>query len=156
MTAGDVVNAIPREVTFTVDLRTVDPGLLKSLDSQIVGQCEAAAAAHKVTFEREYIQKSEAGGQPDQLVDRRVHPIVQTAINVLAFLGVELPPGREAIPSGSTDANVGVVRGIPSISVGRARGGEQHTLLEWADADSARVGTKQIVLLAVALAEPAR
>jgi tripeptide aminopeptidase len=156
MTAGDVVNAIPRHVTFTVDLRTVDPDLLTSLDRQIVEKCEAAAAAHRVGFEREYIQKSEAGGRPDQLTGRRAHPIVQTAIDVLAYLGVELPPGREAIPSGSTDANVGVVRGIPSIAVGRARGGEQHTLLEWADADSARLGTKQIVLLAAALAEPAR
>ena len=153
MTGGNVVNAIPREVTFTVDLRTVDPDLLKSLDDQIVAKCEAAAAAHKVTFAREYIQKSEAGGRPDQLADRRAHPIVQTGVDVLTYLGVNLPAGREATPTGSTDANVGVVRGIPSIAVGRARGGDQHTLQEWADAASARLGTKQIILLAVALTQ---
>jgi acetylornithine deacetylase/succinyl-diaminopimelate desuccinylase-like protein len=154
MTAGNVVNAIPQEVTFTVDLRTVDPGLLESLDGQIVARCKAAGAAHKVGFEREFIQRSEAGGRPEQLASRRAHPVVQTAVDVLTFLGTKLPAGSEALPTGSTDANAGVVRGIPSISIGRSRGGDQHTLQEWSDVQSARVGTKQIVLLAVALAEP--
>jgi acetylornithine deacetylase/succinyl-diaminopimelate desuccinylase-like protein len=154
MTAGNVVNAIPQEVTFTVDLRTVDPGLLESLDGQIVAKCKAAGAAHKVTFEREFIQRSEAGGRPDQLASRRAHPVVQTAVDVLRFLGTKLPAGSEALPTGSTDANAGVVRGIPSIAIGRSRGGDQHTLQEWSDVQSARIGTKQIILLAVALAEP--
>jgi len=152
MTGGKVVNAIPQEVTFTVDLRTVDPDLLKSLDAQILAKCEAAAKEHGVGFAREYIQRSEAGGRPDQLRDRREHPIVQTAIDVLVHLGVALPAGAEAVPTGSTDANAGVVAKIPSVSVGRSRGGDQHTLQEWADIDSARIGTKQIILLAVALA----
>jgi hypothetical protein len=74
-------------------------------------------------------------------------------VDVLRYLGVELPAGREAIPTGSTDANVGVVRGIPTVSVGRSRGGDQHTLSEWSDVPSAKIGTKQIILLAAALAE---
>jgi acetylornithine deacetylase/succinyl-diaminopimelate desuccinylase-like protein len=153
MTAGNVVNAIPPEVTFTVDLRTVDKELIQSLDAAIVARCEAAAAAHKVAFVRESIQRSEPGGRPEQLADRRAHPLVQTAVDVLRYLGVELPRGREAIASGSTDANVGVVQGIPSIAVGRARGGDQHTLQEWSDIETAKVGTKQIVLLTAALSE---
>jgi acetylornithine deacetylase/succinyl-diaminopimelate desuccinylase-like protein len=152
MTGGSVVNAIPREVTFSVDLRTVDPDLLQTLDAAIVAKCEAAAAAHKVEFVREWIQRSEAGGRPEQLVERRAHPLVQTSIDVLRYLGVELPRGREAVASGSTDANVGVVRGIPAIAVGRSRGGNQHTLQEWSDIDSARIGTKQIILLTATMA----
>ncbi len=153
MTAGNVVNAIPPEVTFTVDLRSVDPLMILSLDAAIVARCEAAAAAHKVVFTREWIQRSEAGGRPEQLTDRRAHPLVQTSIDVLRYLGVELPKGREALATGSTDANVGVVSGIPSIAVGRARGGDQHTLQEWSDIESAKIGTKQIILLTAALAE---
>jgi len=45
------------------------------------------------------------------------------------------------------------VKGVPSISVGRSQGGDQHTVIEWADVESARIGTKQIILLAAALAE---
>jgi acetylornithine deacetylase/succinyl-diaminopimelate desuccinylase-like protein len=154
MTAGNVVNAIPQEVTFSVDLRTTDPVLLQTLDAAIVAKCESAATAHKVGFAREWIQRSEAGGRPEQLADRRGHPLVQTAVDVLRYLGVELP-GQGAVPSGSTDANVGVVRGIPSIAVGRALGGDGHTLQEWSDIDSARIGTKQIILLTAAMAEAA-
>jgi tripeptide aminopeptidase len=156
MTAGNIVNAIPQEVTFTVDLRTVDADLLQKLDAAIVQKCEAAARAHRVTFVREWIQKSEAGGRPEQLTAQRAHPIVQTAIDVLRFLDVTLIAGREAIPTGSTDANVGVVNKIPSISVGRSRGGAQHTLQEWAHIDSAKTGAQQLVLLAVSLAEPSK
>ena len=39
------------------------------------------------------------------------------------------------------------------IAIGRARGGNQHSLSEWADIESARTGTKQVVLLAISLAE---
>jgi acetylornithine deacetylase/succinyl-diaminopimelate desuccinylase-like protein len=150
---GHVVNAIPQEISFTVDLRTVDPTLLARLDTAIVNTCRRAAEAEKVGFEREFIQKNEAGGRPEQLAGRRAHPLVQTAVDVLRYLGVELPAGREANPSGSTDANVGVVRGIPSISVGRSRGGDQHTLSEWSDTPSAKIGTKQIILLTATMAE---
>jgi tripeptide aminopeptidase len=152
MTAGNVVNAIPPEVTFTVDLRTVDASMILELDAAILARCEAAAAAHKVGFAREWIQRSEAGGRPEQLTEQRAHPLVQTSIDVLRYLGVELPRGREAIATGSTDANVGVVGKIPAVAVGRSRGGDQHTLQEWSDIETAKIGTKQIVLLGAALA----
>jgi di/tripeptidase len=88
------------------------------------------------------------------LAGARRHPIVQTAVDVQRYLGVKILAGNEAIASGSTDANVGVVNGIPSVSVGRGYGGDNHTLREWSDVESARIGTKQIVLLAAALTEP--
>lgn len=154
MTAGNIVNAVPEEVTFTVDLRTVDKQLLAKLDDEIVSKCDAAARAQKVTFTREWIQKSEAGGRPEQLEDRRRHPIVQTAIDTQRFLGVKLINGQEALATGSTDANVGVVNGMPSVSVGRGYGGANHTLKEWSDIPSARIATKQIILLMAALTEP--
>jgi acetylornithine deacetylase/succinyl-diaminopimelate desuccinylase-like protein len=148
-----VVNAIPAEVTFTVDLRTVDPQMLQTLDRAIVGKCESAAKAHRVQFTREVIQQSEAGGRPEQLSKAREHPIVQTAVDITRYLGVKVEAGQEALPTGSTDGNVGVLRGIPSIAIGRARGGGTHTLQEWTDVESAKAGTKQIILLAAALAE---
>lgn len=155
MTSGQVVNAIPQEVTFTVDLRTVDPALLQTLDKSIMATCEEAAAWQKVKFTREWIQRSEAGGRPEQLATRRAHPVVQTAIDILRFLDVSLPASREAVPSGATDGNVGVLLGIPTVSIGAANGGGGHTLQEWARTDSAKTGTQQVLLMAVSLAEPA-
>ena len=51
------------------------------------------------------------------------------------------------------DANVGVVRGIPSIAIGRSRGGNQHSLSEWADVATEKIGVRQMLLLLVSLAE---
>ncbi len=150
---GEVVNAIPQEVSFTVDLRTVDPVLLGRLDTAIVNTCVEAADAEGVEFRREIISQSPAGGTPDQLADRREHPIVQTAVDILEYLGHDFGNRSKARASGSTDANAGVVRGVPSISMGRAYGGNQHTLSEWSDIESAKIGTKQIILLTAALAE---
>jgi acetylornithine deacetylase/succinyl-diaminopimelate desuccinylase-like protein len=150
---GEVVNAIPQVVSFTVDLRTVDPELLEHLDTAIVNTCAAAARAERVDFRREVISQSPAGGTPEQLADRRKHPIVQTAVDILKHLGHDFGDRPAARASGSTDANAGVVRGIPSISVGRAYGGNQHTITEWSDIESTKIGTKQIILLTAALAE---
>jgi acetylornithine deacetylase/succinyl-diaminopimelate desuccinylase-like protein len=150
---GNVVNAIPQDVSFTVDLRTVDPVLLAELDSAIVATCVAAAQEEGVEFRREWISRDEAGGTPDQLADRRAHPLVQTAVDVLEYLGYEFGQRPSAIATGSTDANTAVVSGIPAISNGRSRSGNQHTVTEWADIETARIGTKQIILLTAALAE---
>ena len=146
---GTVVNAISPENWFTVDLRTIDPVLLKDLDAQIMAKCQGAANANKVTFTREYIQRSEAGGRPEALAARLKHPIVQTPVEVLRFLGAPATTN----PSGSTDANVGVVKGIPSVAIGRSRGGNQHSLSEWADVASAKLGAKALLLVLVSLAE---
>ena len=85
-----------------------------------------------------------------QLEAARRHPLVQTAVDIQAQLGITGMPGApEAIATGSTDGNVGVVRGVPSIAIGRSYGGNQHTLTEWADAPSALPATKLVLLLAV-------
>jgi len=149
MGGGTVVNAIAPENWFTVDLRTIDPDLLQRLDREIVAECQDAAAAQGVTFAREFIQKSEAGGRPETLAPRLGQPIVRTPIAVLAYLGMT----ARTAPTGSTDANVGVVRGVPSVSIGRSLGGNQHSLSEWANEASARVGAKQLLLVVLALAE---
>jgi len=41
MGGGTVVNAIAPENWFTVDLRTIDPDMLKDLDAQIMAKCQA-------------------------------------------------------------------------------------------------------------------
>ena len=152
MGGGTVVNAISPESWFTVDLRTIDPDLLKTFDSNIVSKCDAAAQSQRVTFTREFIQKSEAGGRPEQLTKNLNAAPAQTAIAILGYLGEKLVPDGRPVPTGSTDANVGVVHGIPSVAIGRSHGGNQHSLSEWSDINSAKTGTKQLILMAVSLA----
>jgi acetylornithine deacetylase/succinyl-diaminopimelate desuccinylase-like protein len=145
---GSVFNAIPERASFTMDLRSVNPALLDSLQAEIESRVAAAAALHGVQWVAESVNRMPAGGTEADLADRRAHPLVTTAEAVYGFLGL----GNRAVASGSTDANAGVVRGIPSIAVGRSLGGDQHTLSEWADIPSALPATQAIFLLALSLA----
>jgi acetylornithine deacetylase/succinyl-diaminopimelate desuccinylase-like protein len=145
---GLIFNAIPQDVSFTMDLRSVNPVLLDSLDAEIDRRVAAAAAAHRVEWSKDTVQRNAAGGTVDMLMERRAHPLVQTALDAHAFFGIT----SSAVPSGSTDSNAGVVRGIPSISIGRTTGGDQHTRSEWADVDPALSATKIALLIAVAMA----
>jgi tripeptide aminopeptidase len=145
---GEIINAIPQDVSFTMDLRSVNPVLLDSLQAEINARVAAAAEAHRVEWEGVEVQRLPAGGTAEQLADRVEHPVVQTAMDVYEWLGAPMQP----VASGSTDANAGVVRGIPSISIGRSRGGNQHTLTEWAHWPTALPATKAVLLLAVSLA----
>jgi len=145
---GKIYNGIPEEVSFTMDLRSVNPALLDRLDAQIDSAVMRAAAEHKVTWTKEKTLRNGAGGTEQSLAGRRNHPLIQTALDAHRFLGID----SRAVASGSTDANMGVVRGIPSIAIGRSIGGEQHTLAEWSEVDSALPATKMVFLIAVAMA----
>ncbi len=147
---GSIFNGIPEEVWFSVDLRSVNPTLLDSLESEIERRARQAAADHKLTFAKEVANHERAGGTEEMLRDRRAHPLVQTAIDIQAWLGVQTG-GRDALATGSTDSNAAVLRGIPSISIGRSYGGDQHTLREWAHWPSAILGTKLTLLLALTM-----
>ena len=125
MSAGNVVNAIPQEVTFSVDLRTVDPELLLELDAAIVRKCEAAAAAHKVSFTREWIQRSEAGGRPEQLTDVARIPSCRRRSTYFGTSG-STADGSRGGGQRFDRCERRRVQGIPSIAVGRARGGDQQ------------------------------
>jgi len=149
---GTVVNAISPESWFTVDLRTIDPALLKKYDAEIVAKCQSAATSQHVTFQREFIQQSEAGGRAEQLTAQLASAVVQTEVSVLNYLRIPLIPNGVPAPTGSTDGNVGVVHHVPTVSIGRTKGGNQHSLSEWVDIESAKAGTKQLILLATALA----
>jgi tripeptide aminopeptidase len=155
---GEIFNGIPQELFFTVDLRSPDPALLDSLDRQITRIAHEAAERARVELVVEVEQKNGAGGTEAMLAGARRHPLVQTAIDIQRQLGVRFgaPGASDAIATGSTDANVGVVMGIPSISIGRSYGGNQHTLSEWAHWPSAALGTKLTLLLATTFGDGIR
>ncbi|MBM3379303.1 MAG: M20/M25/M40 family metallo-hydrolase [Betaproteobacteria bacterium] len=147
---GAIFNGIPQDLYFTVDLRSSDPVLLDSLDRQIETIVRAAAYRARVGLKIETEQKNRAGGTERMLALARRHPLVQTAIDIQQHLGVRIgmPGAQQALATGSTDANIGVVAGVPSIAIGRSYGGDQHTLNEWAHWPSALEATKLMLLLA--------
>jgi tripeptide aminopeptidase len=144
---GDVFNAIPEALTFTVDLRSVNPVLLDSLHAEIDERVAAAAEAEGVGWGKEEVMHLPAGGTEEMLAHRREHPLILTAVDVHRHLGIPV----DAVATGSTDANAAVARGIPAIAVGGSYGGGAHTVHEWADIPSALDATRMLLLLFVSL-----
>lgn len=152
---GAIFNAVPQELYFTVDLRSSDPVLLDSLDRTITRVTQETAAEQKVGLKIEIEQKSGAGGTEKQLEGARAHPLVQTAIDINRALGMSagMPGAAEAVATGATDANPGVVRKIPSIAIGGSKASGAHQLTEFALASSALPSTKLLYLLTATFAD---
>lgn len=149
---GTVINAIPLEAWFTVDLRSLDSATQDRLESQVVRTAQEAAKKEGVGFrmtkpDGDDVDYSKA--LPSDV--RRSHPLVQTAVDI--HNSMKLGAGTvEPLDAGSTDANVGVGMGIPSIAVGAVRHRDGHTLREQAEEASIVPGTKMLILLAASLA----
>ncbi|WP_373065512.1 M20/M25/M40 family metallo-hydrolase [Gemmatimonas sp.] len=152
---GNIFNAVPQELYFTVDLRSSDPALLDSLDRTIARITKEVAEEQKVGLRVEVEQKSGAGGTEKQLEGARAHPIVQTAVDINRALGMTpgMPGASEAVATGATDANPGVVRKIPSIAIGGSKAAGAHQLTEFALASSALPSTKLLYLLTATFAD---
>ncbi len=152
---GEIFNSVPQELYFTVDLRSPNPVLLDSLDARITQIVQAVADSQKVGLRVEVDQKSRAGGTEAQLAGARAHPLVQTAIDINRALGISagMPGAREAVPTGATDANIGVVRKIPSIAIGGSKATGAHQLTEHSLASSALPSTKLLYLLSATFAD---
>jgi len=148
---GKIFNGIPIEVQVTVDLRTAVPEELQRLNDAIREKCETIAKNEKVGFSLNYATRIPAGGSPEKLMHVRNSDYVQTILAIQSYTGALKSGQAKALPIGSTDSNVAVVMGIPSFSIGRSYGKDQHTLHEWADIESARIGTRQILLLIASL-----
>jgi di/tripeptidase len=131
---GTSVNAIPDEVWLEVDMRSESAAELAKLEQQFLDivtrsvDAENAArstAPGKITAERKKIGDRPAG-QTAQSAD-----IVRFATQAFAGEGIKL-----RYTASSTDSNVPMSLGIPSITVsGNALGGRAHALDEWMATD---------------------
>jgi tripeptide aminopeptidase len=147
---GTVVNAVPREAWFTVDLRSLDSATQDRLETAVISTARQIAETEGVGFRMEKkmgIDYSKALPQTERLN----HFLVQTA---LATVNHFRKPGTpEIVPAdvGSTDANIAVSMGIPGVAIGATNERMPHRLEENADASSIVPGIKTLIALAVAL-----
>jgi tripeptide aminopeptidase len=147
---GTSVNSIAYEASMEVDMRSVDPEALDALEGQFLDALNVALVAERARWQSSVPLEVEidrwgvrpAGGQPESA------PIVQTAVRSARVLGLETRLG-----AGSTDANIPINLGIPSITVGGGgTGGAAHSLDEWFDTTDSERGTQWVLLLTLALA----
>jgi tripeptide aminopeptidase len=147
---GTVVNAVPREAWFTVDLRSLDSATQDRLESAVVSTARRIAEQESVGFRMERkmgIDYSKALPQKERLN----HPLVQTALATSNYFRKAGTPEISANDVGSTDANIAVSMGIPAVAVGATLERMPHRLEEYTEASSIVPGIKALIALAVAL-----
>jgi tripeptide aminopeptidase len=147
---GTVVNAVPREAWFTVDLRSLDSGTQDRLATAVNAAARGVADSEHVGFRVEHKMGTDySKARPHEA---RLHDaVVQTA--VAAANHFRKPGTHEVVPQdvGSTDANIAVSMGIPAVAVGAVEHGMPHRLEEYAESDSIVPGIKFLIALAVSL-----
>jgi tripeptide aminopeptidase len=147
---GTVVNAIPREAWFTVDLRSLDSATQDRLQTAVVAAARRAAETEGVGFRMETkmaIDYSKARPKEERLNQ----PVVQTALATSNYFRKAGSPAIKPQDAGSTDANIAVSMGIPAVAVGAVIENLPHRLEENAEASSMVPGIKSLIALAVSL-----
>lgn len=141
---GKVSNAVSQESFFSIDLRSANQEELEKVQAEIRRIGKDTAQEHEVEVVFDLNEASRAY----QISGARESYLVKTVHDILDYLNVA---DVEADPLGSTEANVGIERGILSVNLGRTYGRHKHSLREEADIDGLFLAIKQILLLLICL-----
>jgi tripeptide aminopeptidase len=149
---GTSVNAIPGEAWMEVDLRSADAAALQTLDRRFLEMVRRAATEENNRWggrRRVEVRIDQIGDRPAGRTARTA-PLVEAALAVSRALSI-----RADLLDGSTDANLPMSVGIPSMTVGAGgRGTGAHSPQETFDTANSWRGTQRVLALAITLAEP--
>lgn len=147
---GTSVNAIAGEASMLVDMRSVDPARLDSLDARFQAAVRQALEEENARWNgpvKLTVSIESTGIRPAGRQDAGAR-IVRAAEEAGKRLGFT----PEATAS-STDANLPINLGIPAVTIdGGGRGGGAHSLQEWYDTKDSHLGTQWALLLVLTLA----
>ncbi len=135
ISGGSSVNTIAAEAMLELDLRSESADSLKKLAGQ-VEQIVHSSQRPGVSIEMETIGKRPSGELPEE------HRLVQLAKDCLGEVGIE---ARLSI--GSTDANLPLSLGFPSITIGLTTGGRAHSIHEFINIAPLEKGVEQLMRL---------
>ena len=148
---GISVNAIPADAWLDVDLRSTSMSVLDACVRDIHEVVRAAVreenyrrspSTRPLEFEISLIGDRPCGAVDDD------HPLVRAAVH--ATIGIHREP---VLATASTDANVPISLGIPSIAIGAGgRGGGIHTPSEWYDNTGGTLGVSRALIVLVSAA----
>lgn len=137
---GIAINAIGTEASLWLDMRSEEQSALSKLRDQVYLLIDAVKRPG-LTFEVEVVGNRPAGSINSE------HPLVQGALATLSHLGM-----RGALETGSTDGNIPLAAGCPTVTIGMTRGGNAHRLDEHIETQPVASGLKQLITLALATA----
>ncbi|PJF23089.1 MAG: peptidase M20 [Phototrophicales bacterium] len=138
---GHSINSIATQAELWLDLRSEDSATLISLEQQI-HQLIRSMHTPETRFSVDVV-----GDRPGGSISVN-HPLVSLARDALAQVG-EIA----VLETGSTDGNIALSAGCPTVTVGLTRGANAHRLDEYIETQPVAAGIRQLILLTLAAAE---
>ncbi|MBN2304109.1 MAG: M20/M25/M40 family metallo-hydrolase [Anaerolineae bacterium] len=138
---GHSINSLATTAALYLDLRSENPTSLQVLEQQ-VRDLMMENQQSELTFTADVI-----GDRPSGQISTE-HHLPQLA--AAALRAIERPATFE---TGSTDANVLLANGLPTVTVGISHGGHAHRLDEFIETGPIADGIWQLLLLVLATAE---
>ncbi len=135
ISGGTTVNTIAAQASCLLDLRSEGGQVLARLARQVEAQIEVGNRTG-VQFSCQVVGERPAGQIPSS------HPLVRLAKRCLEAQGV-----HPLLNIGSTDANIPLSRGIPSVCVGLTSGSGAHTVEEYILTQPLELGLAQLLAL---------
>ncbi|HTX75093.1 MAG TPA: M20/M25/M40 family metallo-hydrolase [Terracidiphilus sp.] len=152
---GTSVNSIPENATATIDARStstdelvrLEVALHRAVEDSVAQWNARATPAGKLRGLLKFSIETIGNRPAAQLAADS--PILDAIRAVDRHLGLQ-----SGMRLGSTDANIPISLGIPSVSVGAGgEGGGAHTLAEWYDPKDRELGLRRVLLLTLAMTE---
>ncbi len=137
---GSSVNTIAGSASMLIDVRSMETGTLREMEEKIrrriLETMEEFGAACTIEV---------VGDRPSGFIDDD-HPFVRTVLSASALHGLDMTPRAS-----STDSNIPLSRGVPSITFGIYSGGGSHTVNEYIEPATIQKGLPSAALGVLAI-----
>lgn len=138
---GQAINALARSAGLWLDLRSEDADALENVRQQVQQRIHALEGP-ELRFQVEVVGDRPAGAVAPN------HPLIEAALTTLELLHV-----RPSLENGSTDGNIPLAAGCPTVTLGITRGGNAHRLDEYIEVEPVLGGMQQLITMATSAAE---
>lgn len=129
ISGGTSINSVPFSSSMEIDMRSIDPARLDTMDVILKEAVNAALKAQnkiKRLGKPLTVDVDKIGDRPSGELSESL-PIIQRAMACTAFMGK-----RPQLTRGSTNSNIPISLGIPAVTIGRGGVGRNaHSLDEW-------------------------
>jgi tripeptide aminopeptidase len=143
ISGGTSINTRAPQASLSIDLRSVDSHTLADMENEVM------AVIARLPAERHLIVTTAVIGDRPSAALSPDHPLAQAARAALVYVNW----GPSSLEIGSTDANIPLAVGIPSVCIGITTGGNAHSTSEYIDLAPVAAGMQQLTLLTLLAAE---
>lgn len=141
LNSGAVFNHKPETGWFSLDIRSLDPEHIASMEQQTRTILEKVTAELGIRLEMEAVSKTPPGQIPGALESS----LVRNSIAISEYLGTS----PRLSNAGSANLNVAIAGGTLSIGISSERGGRRGFADEWADIPVLQRTAKNVFLTAI-------